>query len=78
MATPPTVEQQRAWMAQWQSAAAALAAVRQQELETADLWRIASDLEDACVASARRAAADLPATSGLVEQQRLFHRREHV
>ena len=71
--TSPTQEQQRAWMAQWQEASTALARVRQAELETVDLARIASDLEEACVASARIQVKST--TSGLVEQQRAFHRR---
>lgn len=60
-------------MAQWHSAAIALARVRQAELVDADLARIATDLEDACVASAR--ARGLASTSGLIEQQRLLHHR---
>ena len=68
----PTDEQQRAWMAQWRSAAVALARVRQAELADADLARIASDLEDACLASAR--ARGPAATSELVEQQRILRR----
>ena len=67
----PSEAQQRAWLAQWQTAEIALARVRQAEIATMDLARVAADLEDACNASAlaERGAA----TSGLVEQQRAFH-----
>ena len=70
--TQPTDAQQRAWMAQWRSAAVALAQVRQREVASADLGRIAADLEDACLASARARGPAL--TSGLVAQQRALHR----
>jgi len=43
----PTDHQQREWMAQWHSAAIELARVRLAELASADLARVASDLEDA-------------------------------
>ena len=72
--TSPTSAQQQAWMAQWRSAAVELARVGQSELMQVDLWRVAADLEDACVSSAR-AVALTPASSGLVEQQRWLHRR---
>ena len=72
MITAPTEAQQRAWMAQWHAAAAALARVRQAEVEQADLARVALDLEDACLASARAAHGSV--TSGLIAQQRAFHR----
>lgn len=61
-------------MAQWRSAAVELARVGQSELMQVDLWRVAADLEDACVSSAL-AVASTPASSGLVEQQRWLHRR---
>ena len=71
---PATSEsQQRAWMAQWRTAEIALARVRQAELATVDLARVAADLEDACVVSAQASRPAL--TSGLVEQQRAFHRK---
>lgn len=70
--TQPTDAQRRAWMAQWRSASVALERVRQGELATADLARIAADLDDACLASARARGAAL--TSGLVAQQRALHR----
>jgi len=70
---PPTDAQRREWMAQWRSAAIALARVRQSELVDADLARIASDLDDACLVSAR--ARGRAPTSGLIEQQRLLHQR---
>ncbi len=72
--TTPTSAQQRAWMAQWRSAAEELARVGQAELEHVDRWRVAADLEDACVASAREARL-APPSSGLIEQQRWLHRR---
>ena len=59
-------------MAQWRSAAVALERVRLEELRTADLARIAADLDDACLA-AMRAHGSVP-TSGLIEQQRFLHR----
>jgi len=72
--TRPTVVQQQAWMAQWRSAAVELARVRLAEISNADLWRVAADLEDACVASARAEQLAI-ATSGLIEQQRWMHAR---
>lgn len=71
MATP-TDEQRRAWMAQWNSAGPALRRAYLKELVEADLARIAADLEDASLAAAAERARSV--TSGLVEQQRLFHR----
>lgn len=70
----PTSAQQRAWMAQWRSAAVELARVGQAELTHVDPWQFAADLEDACVASAREARSALP-SSGLIDQQRWLHRR---
>jgi hypothetical protein len=59
-------------MRQWRSAAGALEQVRRAELRQVDLARVAADLEDACLASLQ---GDPPGpTSGLVIQQRLFHR----
>ena len=72
MSTAPTEAQQRAWMAQWHAAAAALARVRLAEVEQADLARVALDLEDACMVSAH--AARRSVSSGVLEQQRAFHR----
>ena len=72
--TPPTVIQQRAWMAQWRSAAVELARVGQAELRVVDLWRAAADLEDACVESAR-ADQITPRLSGLIDQQHWLHRQ---
>ena len=69
----PTDAQRRAWMAQWRSAAVALERVRLQELCSADLARIAADLDDACLASAR--VGELEPTSGLIAQQRVLRRR---
>jgi len=75
--TSPTSAQQRAWMAQWRSAAVELARVGQVERAHVDLGRVAADLEDACVASAREALLS-PPTSGLIDQQRWLHRRMRV
>ena len=61
-------------MAQWRSAAVELARVGQAELSHVDLWRVAADLEDACVSSARAAELE-PASSGLIDQQRWLHQR---
>jgi len=58
-------------MAQWRSAAVALERIRLQELRTADLARIAADLDDACLASAWAHGSE--PTSGLIEQQRFLH-----
>ena len=60
-------------MAQWRAAAVALERVRLEELRTADLARIAADLDDACLAAVRAHGSEL--NSGLIEQQRLLHRR---
>jgi hypothetical protein len=60
-------------MAQWRNAAVALERVRLEELRTVDLGRIAADLDDICNVAAR--ARGLTTTSGLLEQQRVFHRR---
>ena len=73
--TRPTDLQQRAWMAQWRSAAIALAQMQQSDLVDADLTRIASDLDDACIEAAR--ARGSSQTSGLIEQQRLFAKLRH-
>ena len=70
---PPTRSQQLAWMAQWRSAAVALARARAEELRNIDLARVANDLEDASIVAARARAA--ATASGLVTQQRIFHRR---
>jgi len=70
--TRPVSPEARAWMAQWRSAASALARVRATELQAVDLWRVADELEDALLASMRREPA--ACTSGLVEQQRIFAR----
>lgn len=71
--TIPTDAQRRAWMTQWRSAAVALERIRLQELQAADLARIAADLDDACLAFVRGPG---PApTSGLIAQQRFLHRR---
>ena len=72
--TSPTSAQQRAWMAQWRSASVELPRVGQAELESVDAWRVAADLEDACVASALEASLASP-SSGLIDQQRWLHRR---
>ena len=72
--TPPTSVQQQLWMAQWRSAEVELARVTQAERSSVDLWRVAADLEDACVVSAR-AHQMARAWSGLIEQQRWLHRR---
>ncbi len=69
----PTRAQQLAWMAQWRSAAVELERVRLNELASADLARVAADLEDVSIVAAR--ARGRECTSGLVEQQRLFQRR---
>ena len=72
MTTRATAEQARAWMAQWHSAAPALARVRAAELEAVDLVTVADELDEALWARVR--AEPLSRMSGLVEQQRLFAR----
>ena len=69
--TAPSESQKLQWITQWRRAAIALEEVRLQELQTADLARIASDLEDACLEAVR--SAEPSVTSGLVEQQRILH-----
>lgn len=71
--TIPTQTQRHAWMLQWRKAGVALERVRLEELQVADLARVARDLEDACRASAGERAASQ--TSGLIEQQRVLHRK---
>jgi hypothetical protein len=68
----PMRDQQQAWMAQWRSAAIALERIRAAEMASADLARIASDLDDLSIAAARIRGGET--TSGLVVQQRLFVR----
>ena len=63
----PTHAQSLKWIAQWRSAAVALERIRVEEIRTTDLSRVATDLEDACLASAAASAASR--SSGLVEQQ---------
>ena len=75
--TPPTAAQQQAWLAQWRSASIELPRAVQAQLLAVDLWRVAADLEDACVASAS-AERRVAGLSGLVEQQRLLHRRRNA
>ena len=72
--TTPTSAQQRAWMAQWRSAAGELARVGQAVLEHEDNGPVAADLEDASMASAREARLS-PPSSGLIDQPRWLHRR---
>jgi hypothetical protein len=71
--TTPTLEQQRAWMAQWRAAGPALARVRADEIRETDLSLMIMSLGDAYRAA--RAVPSSVAESGLVEQQRLFHGR---
>jgi hypothetical protein len=71
--TVPTKAQKLAWMRQWRSAAVALERIRVEEVRNADLARIASGLEDACLASVR--ARGLDSDSGLIAQQRTFMRQ---
>lgn len=59
-------------MAQWRAAAPALERVRIAELRQADLAVVAAELDDALRAAAPARAAS--PESGLVVQQRLFHR----
>lgn len=67
-----TAADRLAWMAQWRSAAIELAQVRCAEIATADLGTVAAQLEDACLASLQTKPPG--PTSGLVIQQRLFHK----
>jgi hypothetical protein len=72
--TAHTLAQRQAWMAQWRSAAIELARIGQRELEHADLWRAAAELDEACIAAAQAASLG-PQTTGLIEQQRWWHGR---
>lgn len=67
-----TRDEQRRWLAQWRAAGPELERIRLQELDAADLGQIADALEDAYRAAAPERARST--TSGLVEQQRAFHR----
>lgn len=71
MSIPPTDAQKNQWMAQWRSAAVALAQVRLAELACVDLARVADDLESASLVASRERAAST--TSGLIRQQQIFH-----
>jgi hypothetical protein len=68
-----TLEQQQAWAAQWKRSASALARVRADEERVADLSTTAAQLEGAVRAAL--AVMEPRLTSGLVEQQRIFHLR---
>ncbi len=70
---PHIERQQRAWIAQWRAAGPVLEQVRLQELATADLGKIASALEDACLEAVRY--REPTRQTGLVEQQRILHSR---
>lgn len=59
-------------MAQWRSAAPALARVRAAELRVVDLANVAEQLEEALLARIRTEQPSL--TSGLIEQQAVFAR----
>ena len=67
----PTDAQRKSWMAQWRNAAKALAQVNAEEMGRVDVRVIAIQLEDASL----RAIRDYPPgpSSGLIEQQRIFH-----
>ncbi len=68
----PTAAQQRAWLAQWRAAAVALEQQRWLEFRQADLGMVAAQLEDALLQSLRTDPPGL--SSGLIQQQQLFHR----
>lgn len=68
----PSPVQARRWMDQWRSAGVALASLRAAEVAQVDLWQVAEALEEALLAAV--ADRELPRTSGLVEQQRIFAR----
>lgn len=72
----PTDSEKRRWAQQWRSASLALARVRQRELRDVDLSREALALES-LARVARPSRSHVP-TSGLVEQQRLFHLKDRV
>lgn len=69
----PTEAQRHGWMAQWRAAGPVLERIRLLELAIVDMGRIAAALEDACLAGVQ--SLDPERISGLVEQQRLLHRR---
>ena len=72
----PTDQQQHAWMAQWTKARVALRAQREADLRSLTAEQAVAAAEALLSIGA---ASPLPTgrwtTSGLVEQQSLFHRR---
>lgn len=68
--TDPSREQLELWIAQWRSAAVALAKVNAEEVRAANLAQIAEALDDVSIVAAR--ARGVSTTSGLIVQQRLF------
>jgi hypothetical protein len=67
-----TPEQQRAWMAQWRSAAVALEKVKAEELRTLTEAQALRDSDDLLSLGPFPLLADRETSSGLVEQQRWF------
>ena len=70
-ARTPTDAQSQMWMSQWRHAAVALARVRADELARTDITDVARQLEDASLLAIRQHPPR--PSSGLVDQQRLFH-----
>jgi hypothetical protein len=72
----PTEAEQRRWIAQWQAARAALRAQRANELAAmSDEQALAAADALLTVASSSGLSPAARASSGLVQQQALFHRK---
>lgn len=72
----PTAAEQRRWIAQWQAARGALRAQRAAELAAmSDEQALAAADTLLTIASVAGVAPASPTSSGLVQQQALFHRK---
>jgi hypothetical protein len=72
----PTADEQRRWIAQWQGARAALRAQRASELAAlSDEDALVAADALLTIASVAGVAPASPTSSGLVQQQALFHRK---
>jgi len=67
--------QQQVWMQQWRRAAVALAEVRRRTLATMDAAEALRAAEQILGAGAPTSGQQPARSSGLVEQQRLFHHK---
>ena len=69
-----TPEEQRAWMAQWRSAAEALERVKMEELSSLTEQAALRDSDDLLSLGPFEIGPERECSSGLVEQQRWFRR----